>query len=101
MWPPAMFGLGRGLTFTANSVAIKLARDHSCRMVLALVASLSPPSTPPPSGSLPRRPSLMQVISVINSALRTALYVKLTPPLVAGANIQYTKETKAKKAPKS
>jgi len=39
----------------------------------------------------------VEEVEVINSALRTALYVKLTPPLVAGANIQYTKETKAKK----
>jgi hypothetical protein len=31
------------------------------------------------------------------SAPRTALNVKLTPPLVAGASIQYTKGTKAKK----
>jgi hypothetical protein len=35
------------------------------------------------------------------SVIRTALSVKRTPPLVAGAHIQYTKETKAEKASKS
>ena len=39
----------------------------------------------------------MEVISVINSTLRTALYVKLMPTWVTVANIQYTKETQAKR----
>jgi hypothetical protein len=78
------------------SVAIKFGRDHSYTVILALAGSLSLPR-PRNREAVRCQAFFFEASNFSHKALRIALRVKLPPPWVAGANIQYTEETQAKR----
>jgi hypothetical protein len=60
-----------------------------------MAASLSPPR-PRHRQAVRCQASFFEASNFSHKALRNALRVKLTPPWVTGANIQYTEATQAK-----